>query len=126
MAMVSIKLPFFKWHSCKLGFHDWNHGICEDCGTVRSTPTLRKLKKIALDFRDPDAFLTAAKSLAGFRSSKSESWGLFILKKGYHTVTVNIGRDMLNRHDLIYSMVYENKILDIRFVLIEDGNLTYS
>jgi hypothetical protein len=112
--------------NCRLGLHRWNNGACEFCGLLRTTPSLRKLKRIALDFRDPDAFLTAVKRLAGFKSTRSESWGLFEMKKGKHTVTVRIGRDLSSRYDVIYNLVYENKPKQIRFVLVENGSFTYS
>jgi hypothetical protein len=115
-----------KWHNCKLGWHRWNNGICTYCGIARSTPSLRKLKKIALDFRDPDSFLMAVKRLAGFKNTRSESWGFFEMRKGKHQITVHVGRDLSARHDIIYNMVYENKPKQIRFVLVENGSYTYS
>jgi hypothetical protein len=119
-------LRFLKWHNCNLGFHKWNEGTCDFCGSVRTTRSLRKLKRIALDFRDPDAFISAIGSLAGYKCTRSESWGFYTMRKGKHCVALNIGRDMLARHDLIYSLVYENKAKAIRFVLIENGEFTYS
>ena len=119
-----IRIP--KWYNCRLGLHRWNNGVCGSCGVLRTTPSLRRLKRIALDFRDPDAFLTAVKRLAGYKSIKSEDWGLFEMQKGRHTVTVHIGRDLSSRHDMIYNLVYENKPKQIRFVLVENGTFTYS
>ncbi|MBN1414210.1 MAG: hypothetical protein JW973_03840 [Bacteroidales bacterium] len=119
-------LRLLQRHSCSIGLHKWNKGLCDSCGVIRTTGSLQKLKQIALDFRDPDAFLTAVRNLAGYTCIRSDAWGHFIMKKGNHTLTINVGRDMLARHDMIYNMVYENKAKSIRFVLIENGEFQYA